>query len=161
MSGMKARNADGRSWTIPVPQQCNLNDPRAGWIYYIACRTTSRLKIGYTSGDVWKRLKALQTGSPGELTVIAMHPGTPDNERAIHEQFSSSRLHGEWFEMTEDLFGYVCQVVWLMAYTYLNVKADPPEWVLVGLRMMDDSVADLPDELAALIGNNQEVSTFQ
>lgn len=138
-------------WTIPALQPCDRNHPRTGWIYYIACSATSRLKIGYTSGDVRKRLKALQTGSAGELRLIAMHPGTPDGERAIHAEFAKQRLHGEWFEMDETLFGYICQVVWAMAYTYLNAKAKPPEWLRGGLRMMNDGVADLPEELAALL----------
>lgn len=137
-------------WTIPALQICDKTDPRPGWIYYIACSETTRLKIGYTSGDVSKRLKALQTGSAGKLRLIAMHPGTQANERNIHNEFAHKRIHGEWFEMSEDLFGYVCQVIWAMGYTYLGLHEDPPEWLRAGLRMMHDDVSDLPEELVAM-----------
>lgn len=147
---MNCKDESGQVWTIPAPQICDMKDPKAGWIYYIACSETMRLKIGYTSGDPMKRLKALQTGSAGALRLIAMHPGTPENERNIHNDFAHKRIHGEWFEMNEDLFGYVCQVIWLMAYTYKHLEEDPPEWLRVGLRMLDDGVADLPEELAAM-----------
>ena len=122
-----------------------------GWVYFIACEETQRVKIGYTKGNVTKRLKALQTGAAGQLRFIAKQPGSPETERAIHDKFAAHRLHGEWFEMSEDLFSYICAVVWIQARLSLNHNWPIEEWVLVGLRMMDDGVADLPPDLKALI----------
>lgn len=42
--------------------------PTYGYIYVISCDATTRVKIGY-SGNPVKRLKQLQTGAPGKLTV--------------------------------------------------------------------------------------------
>jgi hypothetical protein len=124
-----------------------------GWVYFIACKETMRCKIGYTGGDVEKRRKSLQTGAAGELRYIAKHPGTPDTERKIHERFASQRLHGEWFEMSEELFAYICLTIWHMA-SMANQGIIPVEnWMLSGLRMVRDTVGKpLPDELEKMIG---------
>lgn len=123
-----------------------------GWVYFIACRETERCKIGFTRGDVLKRLRSLQTGAAGELKLIAMQPGTPETERALHERFAEQRLHGEWFEMNEPLFVYMCLTVWTMAGIYSDKGVKPPEWMKQGLRMMRDMAGGpLPDHLEAML----------
>lgn len=123
-----------------------------GTVYFIACTGTGRLKIGYTGGKVDKRLRALQTGSPAKLMLVAAKPGTRDDEAALHAHFAGNCAHGEWFEMTEELFEYVCQTVWIASS--LAVERDWPvePWMRHGLSMIQEHTdAPLPDHLQALI----------
>jgi hypothetical protein len=124
---------------------------KLGWVYFIACKETRRCKIGFTTGDPEKRMRSLQTGAAGELRFIAKQPGTVELERKLHQRFASQRLHGEWFEMNEEIFDYICAVVWITARLSLKTNMLIEDWVLVGLRMMHDGVFDLPDDLYALI----------
>lgn len=122
--------------------------PRAGeapgWIYFIACTETKRLKIGFTNSSVEKRMRGLQTGAAGELRLIAKHPGTRDSERNLHARFGDQRLHGEWFEMCEELFAYLAATVWLMAAVYMKNGWEPDPWLVSGLRMIRDANDDKP-----------------
>lgn len=122
-----------------------------GWVYFIACVETKRCKIGFTRGDVQKRLKNLQTGSAGALRILAQQPGTPTTERNLHQRFSEQRIHGEWFEMSGELFAYLCATIWVMAYACLQKDIPPEPWLLAGLRMLSDDMFELPYELAALL----------
>lgn len=122
-----------------------------GWVYFIACTQTQRCKIGFTRGEVEKRLKALQTGSASELSLIAMQPGSVDTERALHERFAQYRIQGEWFEMSEPLFAYICLTVWSMAGIYSDKGVIPPEWMRLVLRMMREMSGPLPDHLEAML----------
>lgn len=123
-----------------------------GWVYFIACSETRRLKIGYTKSDPLKRMKNLQTGASGELVFIAKHPGTPETERALHQRFSAQRLHGEWFEMDEEMFTYLCLTTWIMAAICVREGISTEEWIVTGLRTIRDHWKDqLPPELEALI----------
>jgi len=61
------------------------------------------VKIGTTWGHqddraaLAKRVSTLQTGSPRELTCVAVAPGYRDEERALHRRFSGYHVRGEWF----------------------------------------------------------------
>lgn len=74
-----------------------------GTVYFIQARTLGLIKIGHTTGSVAARLGTLQTGSPDELILLGAMPGTCDDEAALHEQFKSCRLHGEWFRPTPEI----------------------------------------------------------
>lgn len=104
-----------------------------GCIYYISSAETGRVKIGYTDGNPRKRLRALQTGSPTKLAILAVHPGTRDTERRLHEEFSGDRTHGEWFDLSDDLIVHIAQVYKLMIAAHQAVDAEPPRWAVVGL----------------------------
>lgn len=121
-------------------------------IYYIACTSTQRLKIGYTQGEPEVRLKQLQTGSAADLRLMACHAGTLDDERQLHEKFASQRLRGEWFEMSEDLFEHLSMIIWIAGAQCAKDGVAAPPWVKCGLRAMADGAPrPLPDYLAALI----------
>lgn len=81
-----------------------------GTIYFIKSDETKEIKIGYTSGEVEKRLKSLQTGHPYKLQVLATMPGSRDDEKNLHERFASSRLSGEWFKPYPDLLVFIATV---------------------------------------------------
>lgn len=60
------------------------------------------MKIG-RARDVLKRLQNLKTGTPGELIIMALEPGSHAIERARHKQFASERRQGEWFVCSPEL----------------------------------------------------------
>jgi plasmid maintenance system killer protein len=87
----------------------SLNNDK-GTIYFIKSDETKEIKIGYTSGEVEKRLKTLQTGHPHKLQVLATMPGSRDEEKTLHEKFASIRLNGEWFKPHPDLLDFIATV---------------------------------------------------
>jgi hypothetical protein len=69
-------------------------------------------KIGITKGDVNKRIKTLQTGSPNPITLINSYYS--HNYRKIetwfHRMFRTKRLEGEWFALEpEDIDGFISE----------------------------------------------------
>lgn len=129
---------------------------KAGWVYFIACTETRRCKIGHTNGSVESRLRALQTGSAGLLRIMAKQPGTIDTERTLHGRFAAQRVHGEWFEMSSELFAYLCATIWVMTRLCIKAGCAPEDWMLTGLRMLNDGIAELPEDLASLIREKEE-----
>lgn len=126
--------------------------PPGGWIYYIGAvpGEPPRVKIGFTGGSPYSRLSALQTGSPCALTMLAMHKGSYEEERRLHEKFAATRVHGEWFDMSEELFKHLCTIVWLQAKQSIILGEPIERWVRTGLQSMHE-YNPLPDELVALL----------
>jgi DNA-binding XRE family transcriptional regulator len=75
-------------------------------IYFMHCRDTGRIKIGY-SADPWSRFVKVQSDSPTRITLRAIIEGDQGGEAALHARFSASRERGEWFAATTDLAAYV------------------------------------------------------
>lgn len=73
---------------------------------YIIGHETGPVKIGYTT-NIEKRLQAIQTGYPYKLEIIASFRGGLREESIIHRRYSRSRLHGEWFERTQDIKEFI------------------------------------------------------
>ena len=73
-------------------------------IYFIKQAKTNMVKIGYTDNyeTLDNRIKILQTGNPGKLSVIGTVAGDKSTERLLHALFNDGYIHGEWFEMTSD-----------------------------------------------------------
>lgn len=69
--------------------------PDGGWTYVIQARPDGPIKIGRTK-DIHARLQSLAGSSPAELELLFLYPGM-DLEKDLHENFSTWRLHGEWF----------------------------------------------------------------
>lgn len=68
----------------------------------VGCSEPPSFKIGFTACDPRKRLKQLQTGSPVELNLIGWYPGTPADERDLHEQLAPWWILGEWFRLSRE-----------------------------------------------------------
>lgn len=68
------------------------------------------VKIGATSNGARpdKRLDALQTGNPRELTLRCVIAG--DLERAFHNHFRLLRVRGEWFRIDDELEAFMAAV---------------------------------------------------
>ena len=81
-----------------------------GKIYFIT--DTKNIKIGFTSGDVKKRLQQLNTGSPFNLYILGWIEGDLQKEKELHKKFANLRLkqNGEWFEAHMDLINYINEV---------------------------------------------------
>jgi hypothetical protein len=75
-------------------------------VYFIQGRKLGLIKIGI-AWSARERMKSLQTGSPDELILLATESGGSERERELHNLFSSSRSHGEWFYPTEELMRYI------------------------------------------------------
>ena len=85
-------------------------EPITGYIYVVSFGVDSPVKIGYTQ-NVDHRLGELQVGNPYLLRVEVALPGNERCEGALHEQFYSSWIRGEWFWPTS----YIRRVVRKMA----------------------------------------------
>lgn len=86
-------------------------------IYFIADVELLHVKIGFTRKDLYRRVAELQTGNPLKLIVMAIMPGTMQDERNLHRKFDHCRKYGEWFEIRNDLKEYI----------ELHGKPAPPE----------------------------------
>jgi hypothetical protein len=68
-----------------------------GFIYFIACEPLEAVKIGFTKTHPKGRLRALQTGCPSPLRLLAFAPGTVEEEALLHATFEPLHIQGEWF----------------------------------------------------------------
>lgn len=75
-----------------------------GFIYAIEC--AGRVKIGF-SMDPEKRFNKVASDAPFPCRLMGYWAGGRDDEDAVHEQFASIRLHGEWFALTDALSRYI------------------------------------------------------
>lgn len=113
-----------REWTMKLPHRGNDgNDvviPAAERIIIVASRTETevgavyiaedpamRVKIGFTGGDVQRRLRQVECAAGVTLTLLGMYPGTRQLELALHEKFADLRLEGEWFQGDERIDRWV------------------------------------------------------
>lgn len=102
----------------------------AGTIYYIRCSETNFIKIGYTRGNPMARMASLQTGTPSKLNLMAVHPGSMEMERKIHEKLAPHRVRGEWFDDSDDVFDHLVKVVaTTIAISKLEGR-ESPAWAL-------------------------------
>ena len=77
-----------------------------GWVYFIR-RADGRVKIGQSMNPE-KRMKDLQCAA-GPLELLLKEVGGAQREHELHDQFAADRVHGEWFEMSDALAGYIAE----------------------------------------------------
>jgi hypothetical protein len=77
--------------------------PPCGFIYLIHAVGSNRYKIGLAS-DIPKRMSQLSKQSAFPLALIASHPSNnmPRDEGNWHKVFEKQRVHGEWFELSDE-----------------------------------------------------------
>jgi hypothetical protein len=68
-----------------------------GYVYAIRSKVANAVKIGFTEGSPYVRLKQLQTGCSERLELVTYFPGTMADEADLHEAFHEYRKAGEWF----------------------------------------------------------------
>jgi DNA-binding XRE family transcriptional regulator len=88
--------------------------PNGGTIYALGAEGTSLVKIGSTKYALETRVKALQTGQPFPLYVVASVRVDADVRRIeqhVHRLLAQVRQRGEWFDITLDPAALECLVV--------------------------------------------------
>ena len=76
-------------------------------IYFVT--EGKHIKIGYTTQDIKKRIKQLNTGSVQNISLLGWIYGDKAKEKELHIKFAQSRVryNGEWFEPTEILLDFI------------------------------------------------------
>lgn len=75
-------------------------------VYFIRCKTTGLVKIGF-SDNPWSRLSKIQSDNPGELEMLSIVPLGRDFEAAVHRMFEKEHVRGEWFTHSPALAAYI------------------------------------------------------
>ena len=75
-------------------------------IYFIT-QQDKYVKIGYTQNSPIQRLYNLQIGNPHPLDIYSVIEGNAEIEKALHNQFLSSHIRGEWYHFTKDIIDYI------------------------------------------------------
>lgn len=82
-----------------------------GVIYFALAESVNRIKIGHSASNVEKRIRALQTQSPVEITLLGYIPGTVLDEQNLHIKFDKFRVHHEWFNASKEIMDFVQTVL--------------------------------------------------
>ena len=88
-----------------------------------------RVKIG-RARDVMRRLADLRTGTPADLIIHALEPGSAQLERQRHDEFQTDRRQGEWFACSQQLTVHIFR-------TWERNRVLPPEHQIEILRLQD------------------------
>lgn len=82
-------------------------------IYFTQDSGSLNIKIGFTEKEdlpaAEARAKNLQTGNPSKLVVLAVMPGTKQDEKTLHEKFDKHCVGGEWFRPIPDVLKLVAK----------------------------------------------------
>ena len=98
MSGDKPTGTAGYSFTKKV---------RGLSVYFIVDEAANAVKIGISKSPE-SRLGDMQLGSAGTLRLVKVIENQGFClERKLHKQFANSKIHGEWFKLSEDLMDYL------------------------------------------------------
>lgn len=85
-------------------------------VYYL--RFCCRVKIGMSRNLAGRLLQI-----PHD-ELLAVEPGEREVEAARHRQFNATRVNGEWFEMTSDLFQHLLSLRGGKPWTHM-----PDSWI--------------------------------
>jgi hypothetical protein len=100
----KACTKDGPIPWDPTPVEA----PTRGGIYFLQSEGPGNpVKIGVSTNSIRRRVNSLKTAHPWPVKLVGWIPGDKDVERKLHSQFGKNRLHGEWFELTEELRTFI------------------------------------------------------
>lgn len=75
-------------------------------VYFIQAEEGGPIKIGVAQ-DPPKRLAEIQRTCPQKLRILATVPGGAPRERELHSKFADYRLHGEWFQPSNELHAII------------------------------------------------------
>lgn len=88
-----------------------------------------QVKIG-RAHDVTKRLADLRTGTPTDLIIHALEPGSAQLEKQRHLKFQTDRRQGEWFSCSPPLTAHILR-------TWTRNRVLPPEHQIEILRLLE------------------------
>lgn len=71
-----------------------------GFVYFIGIGSeyVTHVKIGFTRGNPYARMRDLQTGCPFQMRMLGFVLGNMAQEAELHDVFKEHRCVGEWFE---------------------------------------------------------------
>jgi hypothetical protein len=72
-------------------------------VYFVQEGAAGPIKIGYAI-DPEGRYRSLQTAHASELRLLLAIPGDIMLETYLHKRFASTRIRGEWFAPSADLY---------------------------------------------------------
>lgn len=78
---------------------------QSGYVYLIQdLDKENSYKIGYTTRDINKRMKELQTGTSSELYLVESYKTNYPSkiETMLHNFYNRSKIKNEWFSLTDD-----------------------------------------------------------
>jgi transcriptional regulator with XRE-family HTH domain len=75
-------------------------------VYFVSRAGDGAIKIGVSRNPA-SRLAQLRSGSPEQLTLLAVIPGGRKKERELHNRFAEFRIYGEWFAASAELVGFI------------------------------------------------------
>lgn len=85
------------NYRVDKEEQRRIRQQTPGWVYYI--KVGDLIKIGFTTN-----LRSRLDSYPPDITVLAVHPGTPEVETRMHRKFRMSLERGrEWFRPSLDI----------------------------------------------------------
>lgn len=70
------------------------------FVYLVKCQDFVKIGVSY---DAKKRFEEIQSANPFTLELIAFIRGNHSMERQIHQMFDKFRVHGEWFQYTNEV----------------------------------------------------------
>ena len=76
--------------------------PGWSWTYFVGSREHNVVKIGRTT-RLKHRMCSLRGSAPVPIKLFAVVLGDPAIEKALHDRFSASRMHGEWFKISDEI----------------------------------------------------------
>lgn len=76
-------------------------------VYFVQAGEGGPIKIGFTAGDVRRRIAELRTGCPYPLIPLGTIDGNESRERELHRQFRSERIGREWFAPCLELMALI------------------------------------------------------
>lgn len=76
-----------------------------GVIYFISCLDDPMhpIKIGFSLGNIYKRLKNIQVSSHVSLEILTTCPGSIKIEQQLHRLLHKDCIRGEWFNRSANV----------------------------------------------------------
>lgn len=89
-------------------------EPRLYTVYLLSDGQYCR--IGMSSGEMDKQIKAMQIANPRDITVLAISRGLDKKASSViqaelHKKYAQLRLRGEWFELDQDHIQVITQTI--------------------------------------------------
>ncbi len=86
-------------------------DGKETWLYFIEEPASKNIKIGIATNPK-SRLELFQTGCPTPLSLLwGIKVKNRSIEHKIHKNLESSRVRGEWFAPTMEVYEFINAVV--------------------------------------------------
>ncbi len=80
---------------------------KIGHLYFLQVAPFGPVKIGWTSGCVTARMRAIQQSSPYEIKWLGVAELPKSSEKDAHKTLAAYHLRGEWFYPTPDVMAFV------------------------------------------------------